>query len=415
VNRNLRRLGLGVGIRMLGNAIYAPFLALFLTNVLGVGYLEIGILFVAVGLVQLPFNFVGGLATDRVGRQRLILIGLAVEAVTTAALAFAFLEKSLLAAVVTATLGGIVGTTTGPASSAYIADFAEGAERTRGFTFYRIGFNAGYSAGVAVGGLLISVVGFAGAVAVAAAIIGVCTGFLILTLDPSPKDIVLRQSGRRGLGEGATPRPPSRPIGESLRILARHRVALELLIAVAFAGVVVGQWAVIFPLYVHNILGIDYSFLGAGLALNGLVVVFGQQATTERVIGRRHTTIAIAGVGLYVVGFLGLAAAGWAGFFPVAVFFGAVIVLTIGENLVTIPQATLPSNLAPPEEVGAYNGAFAMVAGAGFLISIFVGGVVLSWTADPLLIWIILVAPAFPSMLLFRHAAGRLAPEVDRA
>jgi MFS family permease len=414
MNRNLRLLGLGVGIRMMGNAIYAPFLALFLANVLHLPYFEIGAIIVVIGVIQLPFSFLGGLLTDRWGRRRLILIGLFSEAVATAALAYSFSIPSLAGAILAATLGGIVTTTTGPASSAYIADFAEGPERTRGFTFYRIGFNAGYSVGVTLGGLLISVIGFAGAVAVAASVIGVGATFLMFTLDPSPHDGGSTAGGSALAPSGAS-LPAARSMGESLRLLAKDSVALELLFAVALAAVVVGQWAITFPLYVHNVLGVSYSLLGIGLALNGLVVVFGQQATTESVLGRRHTTIAILGLVLYVVAFVGLGAAGLYGFFPAAVFFVAVVVITFGENLITIPQATLPSNLAPKEEVGSYNGAFAMVGGAGFLLSVFLGGVVLSWVSSPLIIWTILIVPAIPSILLFRHAARRLSPTVDRA
>jgi MFS family permease len=407
---------------MMGNAIYSPFLALFLANVLHLAYFEIGTLIVVLGVIQLPFGFLGGLLTDRWGRRRLILIGLFSEAITTAGLAYAFSIPSLEGAILAAGVGGVILSTTGAASSAYIADFAEGPERTRGFTFYRIGFNAGYSVGVTLGGLLISFVGFAGAVAVAAAIIGSGATFLALTLAPSPGEVeraraaasVPLASAGTGPSTGAAPTPaPS--MGQSLRLLAKDSVALELLIAVALAGVVVGQWAVTFPLYVHNILGVSYSLLGIGLALNGLVVVFGQTATTESVIGRRHTTIAIFGMLLYAVAFVGLGAAGLVDFFPAAVFFVAVVVITFGENLITIPSATLPSNLAPPGEVGAYNGAFGAVGGAGFLISVFLGGIVLSVISDPLLIWIILIAPAVPSILLFRHAAGRLSTTVDRA
>ncbi len=416
MNRNLRLLGFGVAIRMLGNALYSPFLALFLVNVLHIAYLEVGVIIAGIGVIQLPFNFLGGLLTDRLGRRRLLLIGLFAEAAATAGLAYAFAILSLELAIVTALAGGIVTTTAGPAASAYIADFAERSERTRGFTFYRIGFNAGYSAGVTLGGLLIASIGFAGAVAVATVVIASGATLMALTLAPSPRDLALG----RPLSTAAAPALPSTEappvsMATSFKLLARDRVALELLVAFAFASMVVGQWAVTFPLYVHNVLGVSYSLLGVGLALNGLVVVFGQTFTTESVIGRRHTTIATFGLLLYVVAFLGLGAAGLFGLIPTVAFFVAVVVLTFGENLVTIPSATLPSNLAPKTEVGVYNGAFAMVGGGGYLVAVVVGGAVLSATANPLLIWVLLLVPALPALLLFRHAAGRLSPAQDTA
>lgn len=416
MNPNVRLLCIGVGIRMFGNALYFPFLALFLRNVLGVSYLGIGLLFVGVGVIQLPFNYVGGLLTDRVGRRQLILVGLASEVATTFALAYAFWLRSLPGAIAAALVGGIIGTLAGPSFSAYIADFTEGSERTRGFTWYRIGFNAGYSAGVTVGGVLAAFVGFADAVAVAAVAIGAGTALMGLRLAPSPVDAALG-GGRPRRVDGPSTAPPNavRSSKESFGVLARDRVALELLVAVALAGLVAGQWVVTFPLYVHNILGVSYALLGAGLALNGLVVVFGQKLTTERVLGRRHTTIAIVGLSLYVAAFLGLGVSGALLFFPVAAFFVAVVVLTFGENLITIPQSTLPSNLAPLGEVGSYNGAFAMVGGAGFLGAVLLGGIILTLTANPWLIWLLLVLPAVPSIALFRHAGLRLSRTVDRA
>ena len=416
MDRNLRLLGVGVAIRMLGNALYNPFLALFLVNVLRLSYLEVGTIIAGVGVALLPFNFLGGLLTDRFGRRRLILIGLAGEAAATAGLAYSFAHLSLPGAIGAALGGGVVTSLAGPSFSAYIADFAVGAERTRGFTFYRIGFNAGYSAGVTVGGLLIASIGFAGAVSVATVIIACGGAFLAVTLAPSPRDLELARTSPAPRQEvSAPPEAPRRGMLESFRVLARDRTALELLVAFAFAALVVGQWGVTFPLYVHNVLRIPYSLLGVGLALNGLVVVFGQTATTESVIGRRHTTIAVLGIGFYLVAFLGLGAAGLFSLFPTAAFFAAVVVLTVGENLITIPSATLPSNIAPTGEIGSYNGAFGMIAGGGFIVSVLVGGAVLEYTANPLGIWLLLLLPAIPAMILLRHVARRIPRAQDTA
>jgi MFS family permease len=415
VDRNLRLLGVGAAIRTLGAALYNPFLALFLVNELGLSYLDLGLVFGVVGGIQLPFAILGGLITDRFPRHRLILISLVAEALATAALAYAFSLRSLEGAIAAALAGGIVTTTAGPAFSAYVADFAQGSERTRGFTWFRIGFNAGYSAGVTLGGLLIGPIGFAAAVATAAVVIGGGAVFVGVALAPSPRDRERAAAASAGPTSSSTPRPPTRGMVASLRILARDRIAFELLVAIALTALVIGQWGVTFPLYVHNILRVPYSFLGVGLALNGLIVVFGQSVTTRSVLGWRHTTIAVLAIGLYAVAFLGLGLAGLLAFAPVGAFFASVTVLTVGENLVSIPQNTLPSNLAPTEEIGSYNGAFNMVGGLGGILSVVVGGAVLEATANPLLIWLLLLLPAVPAVLLFRDAAGRLDPAVDRA
>ena len=85
-------------------------------------------------------------------RKTLMVIGLTGEAPATALLAYAFSIESLPLAILAATLE--VRSRPWPAwcSPCNIADFAEGSDRTRSFTLYRIGFNAGYVA-VAPGGL----------------------------------------------------------------------------------------------------------------------------------------------------------------------------------------------------------------------------------------------------------------------
>lgn len=413
MDRPLRLLTLGVGVRTFGAALYNPFLALFLYAILHIGYLEIGLLIVGVGLVQLPFGLVGGLLADRIGRRRLILLGLAAEAAATFGLAYGFAVRSLLFAVIAAAAGGVVTSAAGAAYSAYIADCSLGSDRTRAFTWYRIGFNAGFAAGVGLGGSLVAFVGFPEAVAIAAAIVSVAAGLLAVLLPRSPYDERLAVGA-----DVSTLRPPARTgrgLGQSLRILARDRVAIEVAVAFMFASLVYGQWAVTFPLFVHNVMGIPYGVLGAGLALNGLIVVVGQAPTTEAAIGWRHTSLSALAVVLLVTSYLLLGVAGLYAVLPVEAFVAAVIILTVGENVGAIATSTLPSNIAPPEEIGAYNGAINTFLGLGGLAAIGVGGAVLSATANPLVIWLLLSAPAVPALIFLRLAARRIPPEADRA
>jgi len=240
---------------------------------------------------------------------------------------------------------------------------------------------------------------------------------MYLLLDHSPRDqaraAVPAEALRASPGSG--PQPAKRSVGESIRVLARDRASLEVAVAFGLIAFLVGQWSIIYPLYVHNVLGISYGLLGVGLALNGLVVVFGQNATTKSVLGWRHTTIALVGVAFYAGSFLGLGAAGLVNLLPVAVFFVSVVVLTVGENLVSIPQMTMPSNLAPPEEIGSYNGAFGAFTAFGSILATLAGGVVLALTANPLLIWVLLVIPAVPAVLLLRSAAPHIPDRANRA
>src|SRR5579863_8651741 len=76
MERNVRVLGLAALVRTFGLAIIGPFIALYLHNVLGVGFAGVGLLAVAVAVPPLLLTPLAGLAADRVGRRRLFLIGL---------------------------------------------------------------------------------------------------------------------------------------------------------------------------------------------------------------------------------------------------------------------------------------------------------------------------------------------------
>jgi MFS family permease len=414
VERDLQLLSAGFAIRTFGAAIYNPFLALFLYAILHVGYFEIGVIFVGLGAIQIPFGVLGGLWTDRIGRRRLIVLSLVTEALGTAALAYAFQVQSLILGIITAGFAGSVLSATGPAFSAYIADWSKGSNRTMSFTWYRISFNAGFAAGVAVGGTLVTFLGFPYTVAVAALIIGVAAAFLLILLRPSPYDLSLATGARPQAAAKGSP-SGSHSLRSSLSLLAADRPALLVALGFALIYLTAGQWGTTFSLFVHNKLGISYAILGIGLALNGVVVVVGQFSTTRSVLGLRHTTIAIVGGALYVVAYLLLGVSALWALFPVVLFLISVLVLTVGENLQSIPTSTLPSNLAPTGEVGAYNGAFTAFTATAGLGAVFIGGSVLSTIPNPLLEWVVMVLPAFPGFILVRYAATKISKEKDTA
>jgi MFS family permease len=424
---NLRYLGIGAAVRAFGFSLVGPFLALYLRNIWGISYVELGVLFFLLGIVPIPFSIGGGLLTDRVGRRQLFLLTLAGEAIFTGLLAWAMWVSILWLGITAAVFLSIVSAIGGPALSAYVADFAVGSERTRGYTWWRVGVNAGFAAGVASGGFLIPVLGFSLTAGTSAIVLIVGVLVLLFLLEPSPYDRKLTASASVVLGTDAKtthpglwfhrgPSPHKGPsLRESLKVMTKDRSFMGFCFATALALVTLGQWGTTLSLFANNKMGISYELLGLGLSLNGIVVVLGQTATTNAVIGRRLTTIAIGGTMLYVVSYLAMGAATLFAFFPVIVFFVAVGVLTIGENLSAITSSTLPSNMAPPLELGSYNGAFGAVATVGGLVAVLAGGIALQEIANPLLFWGVLVLPAIPAAWLLHRVGRGIPPTVDRA
>src|SRR5512136_2710357 len=148
---DLRLLGFVAAIRAFGFFMFQAFLSLYLHNVLGLDFALVGTLILAYGIPPLVLSPIAGLLTDRFGRRRLLLLALAGEAGGALLLAYGMLLGSLLVISAAVTVGFLFGQALGPpANSAYVADLAEGSERTKGFTWIRVGFNAGAGVGVAL-------------------------------------------------------------------------------------------------------------------------------------------------------------------------------------------------------------------------------------------------------------------------
>jgi MFS family permease len=414
MDRNVRWLGLGAVVRATGVSLVLPFLVLYLRNILGIGYVEIGLLVALTGVAPLLLVPFAGLLTDRIGRRRVFLSALVGEAASFLGLSEVLRAHSLLGVLSLVTAVQVVGTIAGPAISAYVADFTHGSDRTMGYTWVRIGWNVGFTVGVFAGGVLIGFLGFVDVALFSGSVLLVSTGLLTVFLDPSPYDLA-RRVGGLAPGTAATP-VRSGSVRASLTILARDRPFLVMCAAVALAELTVGQWGTIFPLYVNTVLGIPYAILGAGLALNGLVVVFGQAPMTQASLGHRHTSLFVLGLAAYAGGFLLFGVVGQFSFYLVPAFFVVVLVLTVGENFGSIPSTTLPSNLAPATEIGAYNGAFFAIVGIGQLLAPILGGAVIAASASPLVVWGILIAPSLPAgAILALYVTPRLRAEANRA
>lgn len=411
MNRNIRLLGFGAGVRLFGAAMVYPYISLYLYNILRLGYAKIGVLLLLISIIPLAVSPFGGLIADREGRRRVFLLSLGGEACSIFLIAESMLAAWLPGVLIGGIAAGVSGSIAGPAVSAYVADFAVGSDRSRAFTWLRIGFNGGFTVGVALGSVLIGYLGYADTGVVSSGILAAGVLFLSLLLDPSPYD--LARQGLYAEAEGDQQRGPG-SIRESVRILAKDRKFLVLCLASTLTGLVYGHWSVTFPLFVNTILKVPIWTLGMALALNGAIVIFGQTLTTRMMIGRRHTTAAVLGTSLYGISFVTLGGLSLsAPLFLVAVF-GFVVILTVGENLGSIPSMTLPSNMAPSSELGSYNGAYGMLSGIGGNFSPALGGLILASVPNTLLIWVILAIPALPAILLYRWLGGRVSPLANK-
>ena len=406
LNRNVRLLGVGAGVRLFGVAMVYPFLSLFFYHVAGLGYAIIGLLILLVSSLPLAVSPFGGLVTDRYGRKRVFVAGLGGEATSVFLMAVSMQFNFVPGVLLGGSLAGVAGSTAQPAIQAYVADMADIPERTMAYTWVRVWFNAGYTFGVLLGGVLVGFLGFAETAFTTTVIMTSGVVFLFLALDPSPYDVALSKGQASALHPGDAVRPGS--MGDSIRALAKDRTFLILCLAMLLSGLVYGHWSTTFILFSNTVLLIPYAILAVGLALNGMIVVFGQTATTKMMKGRKHTFSAILAVIMMGFSFIALGGISLIGGAALVAMFSYVILLTIGENLGAIPSMTLASNVAPVSEIGNYNGVMGLFSGIGNSLSPAIGGLVLASFSNPLVVWLILGIPCIPAIRLFRWLGTKI-------
>lgn len=406
MNKNVRLLGVAAGVRLFGVAMVYPFLSLFFYHVAGLSYAVIGVLILLVSSLPLAVSPFGGLVTDRLGRKRIFLAGLGGEAASVFYMALSMQGNFVPGVLLGGALSGVAGAIAQPAAQAYVADMTDIPERTMAYTWVRVGFNAGFTFGVLLGGVFVAFLGYADTAFATTAILVSGVLIILLGLDPSPYDVVLSKGQAPADHPTGAVRPGS--MRDSIRALSRDRTFLVLCLAMLLSGLVYGHWSTTFVLFTNTVLLVPTTILAVGLALNGAIVIFGQIPTTKLMTGRKHTFSAMLAVVMMGLSFVALGGISLFAGAALVALFTFVVLLTVGENLGAIPSMTLASNVAPASEIGNYNGIMGLFNGVGNSISPFFGGVVLGAFSNPLLVWLILATPCIPAVLLFQWLGRKI-------
>ena len=321
-------------IDRLGGGLVFPFFAVYITQRFDVGMTQVGQLFALFSVTGMIGGVLGGAMADKFGRKKIMIFGLVFSAITM--LLFGLVDTLALLWLVSGTVG-LLADTGFPAHHAMVADLLPEEKRAEGFGIMRVVANLAITIGPLIGGL-IATRSFT-ALFVLDAITSTIMAIIVLVKLPETK-------------------PESTPEVEKqslLQTISGYRIVLKDRLFLAFIGaqmlmvVVYIQMNSTLPVYMNSFLGMSPSGYGMLLSMNAGMVVLFQFWVTRKITKYRPMMVMAAGTLLYAIGFALFGFISAFGFFILAI-----VIITIGEMMVSPVSQALVAQFAPEDMRGRY-------------------------------------------------------------
>jgi len=332
----------------------ATFLGLYLVRARGFTAVEAGPVVALFGAGVLVAAPAGGVLADAIGRRATMLLSFASGSLCVAALGFVSSPAALAACTF---LAAATSELYRPAMNAAVADIVAPPDRARAWGLSYWAMNAGWVAGIGLGGFLAS------------------RSFTLLFLADAATTLAFAAIVLRRVPET---RPPGTrahsPLaglalvlrdGPFVAFLALHLVALSIFVQFQFT----------LPLAMDGH-GLGPALFAAVMMVNGVGVIVLQPLQATLLGPREGSRLLAASALLFGAGYGVYALAGPLG--PLPVYVAGAILWTAGEVVGFPVAAALVADLAPVELRGRYQGAFSMCWGLAFTLSPIAGGRILA-------------------------------------
>ena len=351
-------------ISTIGASMIWPFLMIYVSGRLTLPLVSVASLMTINAGMGLIAAFIAGPITDRLGRKWVMAFSLAANGLVYLLLSQA---HSYLAFAFLMGLSGSVNPLFRIGSDAMLADLIPPAKRIEAYSLMRMSNNIGIALGPALGGL-IAATSYTIAFFIAAGGMGIYS-LLITTL---AHETLLKSPG-------ASAAPVER-FGGYGRILKDHAF-ISFVAAFTLTSISAAIMWVLLGVYVKTNYAVSESQYGMIPMTNALMVVFFQILVTR--ITKRYRALPVLSLGAlfyaFGVGSVALGRGFWA-------FWVCMIIMTIGELIMTPTATTLVANLAPAEMRGRYMSLYGLTWGVAAGIGPVLGGF-LNDQVGPAAIW----------------------------
>ena len=357
-----------VFIDRLGGFMLYPFFALYLTEKFGIGMATVGILFAIFSITGMAGSAIGGALTDRMGRRSVIIASLLLSSLSALGMGLAPTLGTFIAVIV---FVGTLSSIGHPAHEAVVADLLPQEKRAEGYGIIRVVFNLAVIIAPPIAGLLIA------------------NSYLTLFIVDAVISVICAAIVLFGLPE-TKPQPQAHARPESLRqTFAGYGRVFKDVPFLAFIGVSVMMTLVYMNMnstlgvYLrdqHSQPEVRYGWL---LSINAIIVVALQFWVTRRIKKYKPMLIMAVGSLLYALGF---AMYGFVSTF--ALFVTAMVIITVGEMIVSPMQQSLVASFAPEAMRGRYMAVSGLTWSVAFTVGPYFAGLILDG-ANPSLLWIL--------------------------
>jgi MFS family permease len=350
----------------IGGALLFPFFALYITSKFDVGMTAVGGLFAAFAVSSFAGSAIGGALTDRFGRKGVIIFGLFASSASALAMGFSDSYEMFFAL---AFFVGILTDVAGPAHQAMVADILPEEKRADGYGILRIAFNLSVTIGPAIGGLLAAKSYLT--LFITDAAISLVTVVLIWLFIPETKP-------------QADPGEPEPTVASSFAgygKIFRDTAFILFLGAVMLQVFTYMNMNTTLGVYLRNEHGTSEWHYGMLLSLNAAMVVLMQFPITRRIKAYPPMLMMAFGTLLYAIGF---AMYGFVSFYYL--FVVAMVIITIGEMIVSPVAQALVASFAPENMRGRYMAFSGFSWGIPFAIGPYFAGLIIDGP-NPQYLW----------------------------
>jgi len=257
-----------------------PFLSLYLTENLGFTESTVGWIMSCFGLGSVAGSWLGGKLTDKIGYYKIMSISLFLTGILFIALQYV---TTLMGFCIGIFLVMLVADTFRPAMFVAMSAYSKPENKTRSVTLIRLAINLGFTAGPAVGGLIITSIGYQGLFWVDGITCLMAVVLLIQVLNPKKARVV---------DEVKTENPVS---------IRKDKPFWVFFVAMFIYGFVFLQYFSTMPLYYRDGHFLTELEIGLLFGLNGLIIFIFEMPMIKWLEDTKYSQIYLTMIGVFLV------------------------------------------------------------------------------------------------------------------